>query len=194
MVATGASLTERDCASAQAWAAKKDGRILAIKDSWRWLPQADAMYACDDHWWDIYVKELRTNFAGELWTQSERASNKYKINRWAGVSAHGLGKKHVHFGNNSGYQAINLAYLFGVHKIILLGFDMHVEAGKVHFFGNHPYHKQGQGPDNTVMARWCHNFLQLARDLQDEGVEVINATRSTKLTAFKQMSLEDALC
>lgn len=152
------------------------------------------MYACDDHWWDIYVQELKLNFAGELWTQSERAAKKYQLNRWPGVSAHGLGKKHIHFGNNSGYQAVNLAYLFGATKIILLGYDMHVEAGKIHFFGNHPYHKQGQGPDNSVMQRWCHNFLQLASDLRHEGVEVINATRSTKLTAFTRMTLEDALC
>jgi hypothetical protein len=152
------------------------------------------MYACDDHWWDLYINELRRDFAGELWTQSERAAKKYKVKRWSGVSAPGLGREHIHFGNNSGYQAINLAYLFGAAKIILLGFDMHVAAGKIHFFGQHPYHKDGQGPDNNVMARWCNNFVELAQDLKAEGVEVLNATRSTKLEAFKKVSLEYALC
>jgi len=152
------------------------------------------MYACDQHWWDIYATELKRDFAGELWTQDQKAAKLYGLTHIHGVSLPGLGRKEIHFGNNSGYQAINLAYLFGATKIILLGYDMKVEAGKIHFFGQHPYHKAGQGPDNEVMARWRTNFVQLAQDLTDEGVEVINATRSTALRAFKTQPLEEILC
>jgi hypothetical protein len=102
----------------------------------------------------------------------------------------GLGREKIHFGNNSGYQAINLAYLLGASSIILSGFDMKVTAGKTHFFGNHPYHKQGQGPNNEIMQRWCRNFVALAQDLKSEGVQVYNCTRDTALTAFQTRELE----
>ena len=152
------------------------------------------MYACDLHWWDVYAGELKRDFAGELWTQDEKAAKKYGLHRMPGVSHVGLGREMIHFGNNSGYQAINLAYLFGATKIILLGFDMKVEDGKIHFFGQHPYHGKNQGPDNGVMERWRRNFVQLAQDLEDEGVEVINATRSTALKTFSIKTLEELSC
>lgn len=146
------------------------------------------MYACDDHWFDAKIHDVRDNFYGEVWTQSVRASKKYKLHLQEGVSAQGLGREKIHFGNNSGYQAINLAYLLGAKSIILLGFDMKTDAGKVHFFGNHSYHKQGQGPNDQVFNRWKHNFLHLARDLEYEGVEMVNATRDTTLDMFKKVS------
>ena len=148
------------------------------------------MYACDDHWWDRYVAEIKRDFAGELWTQSPKCASKYGLKLWEGQSVQGLGRHKIHFGNNSGYQAINLAYLLGATKIILLGFDMKRTAGKTHFFGDHPYHKPTQGPNDQVMQRWCRNFVQLAADLKFEGVTVYNATRDTVLTAFEQRALE----
>ena len=152
------------------------------------------MYACDDHWFDAKISDVREQFKGEIWTQSLRASKKYKINVREGVSAQGLGREKIHFGNNSGYQAINLAYLFGASRIVLLGFDMKTDAGKVHFFGNHSYHRQGQGPNNQVFARWKDNFVHLARDLEYEGVEVINATRDTTLDMFTRVrNVDDIL-
>lgn len=103
----------------------------------------------------------------------------------------GLGRKIIHFGGNSGYQAINLAFLFGATRIILLGFDMKKDGEKVHFFGNHPYHKRkNEGPNEGTMRRWVHNFASLAADLKQEGVEVINATRSTALDCFPKQALE----
>jgi len=148
------------------------------------------MYACDDHWWDRYYGEIQRDYKGKLWTQSVKASKRYRLNLWEGQSMQGLGREKIHFGNNSGYQAINLAYLLGASSIILSGFDMKVTAGKTHFFGNHPYHKQGQGPNNDVMQRWCKNFVALAQDLKAEGVQVYNCTRDTALTAFQTRELE----
>ena len=119
-----------------------------------------------------------------------RSAKKYDLNLCEGESKAGLGKIKLHFGSNSGYQAINLAYLLGASKIILIGYDMQRDGEQVHFFGNHPYHKPGGGPTNSLMKDWCEKFVALARDLNNEGVEVINATRKTALTAFKQQDLE----
>lgn len=113
------------------------------------------------------------------------------MNRIPGESKPGLGRATIHFGNNSGYQAVNLAYIFGITRMILLGFDMKIRDDKVHFFGDHPYHKKYQGPNSNTMKRWVFNFEQLAYDLKREGVEVLNATRDTALTCFPRVRLED---
>ena len=120
-----------------------------------------------------------------------RSAKKYDLNLCEGESKAGLGKVKLHFGSNSGYQAINLAYLLGATKIVLIGYDMQRDGDQVHFFGNHPYHKQGGGPTNALMRDWCLKFEQLAYDLHREGVEVINATRKTALTAFDRLPLEE---
>lgn len=119
-----------------------------------------------------------------------RSANKYNLKHWEGESRPGLGRKKIHFGSNSGYQAINLAYLLGAKKIVLLGYDMHRHGDKVHFFGSHPYHKPNEGPNNFMMKDWCEKFELLAKDLELDGVEVLNATRKTVLTAFKLQGLE----
>lgn len=148
------------------------------------------MYACDLHWWDRYANEIKRDFAGDLWTQCQISARKYKIKLWQGQSMPGLGRKLIHFGSNSGYQAINLAYLLGAKSIILLGFDMKRKNGQTHFFGDHPYHTNSQGPNDAIMQRWCGYFVELAKDLKEEGVQVYNATRETALTAFEQRELE----
>lgn len=136
---------------------------------------------------------MKSKFGDRLWTQSARSAKKYDLNLWEGESKAGLGKVKLHFGSNSGYQAVNLAYLLGAPKIILLGYDMQRDGEQVHFFGNHPYHKPGGGPTDSLMQDWCNNFVALARDLKNEDVEVINATRKTALTAFDRLPLEE-LC
>ncbi len=109
----------------------------------------------------------------------------------AGENAPGLGReKVIHTGGNGGYQAMNLVYLLGARKIILLGFDMQRTEGKSHWHGDHP----GQLNRSSAYPTWIQNFNILARDLRDAGVDVVNATRATALHCFKQVNLEDALC
>jgi hypothetical protein len=128
----------------------------------------------------------------ELWTQCQRAQTKFNLNRIEGVSKPGLGRSIIHFGGNSGYQAMNLAFIFGITKMILLGFDMQRTHDKVHFFGRHPYHRLDRdGPSEHTMTRWVQNFEIFARDLVSEGVEVINASRETALRCFPRQALED---
>ena len=137
----------------------------------------------------MYYQEAKSKFAGELCTQDVKAWEKYGITRIEGQAKPGLGREKIHFGGNSGYQAINLAYLFGATKIVLLGYDMQKTDGKSHWHGDHPkgLHK------NPMMTVWAKNFEQLARDLNDEGVETINATRNTALEMFPKKPLDAAL-
>ena len=86
---------------------------------------------------------------------------------------------------------VNLAYLFGAKKIILLGFDMKRDKDKKsHWHGDHP----GFLNKSLPVEKWIKNFKQLALDLKSEGVHVINATRDSDLECFEKQKLEVALC
>ena len=102
----------------------------------------------------------------------------------------GLGLEVVYTGGNSGYQALNLVYLFGATQIILLGYDMKTNHNKSHWHGDHP----GSLNRHSNYTNWIDRFKDLARDLQEENIKVINATRETALTCFDRMTLEEALC
>jgi hypothetical protein len=96
----------------------------------------------------------------------------------------------IHFGSNSGYQAINLAVHFGVSRILLLGFDMQVAPdGRKHWFGNHP----GNMNNNSPYGLFIEKFGTLPPDLKKAGVEVVNCSRVTALECFQRMTIEEAL-
>lgn len=95
----------------------------------------------------------------------------------------------VNTGQNSGYQAINLAYHFGASKIILLGYDMKKQGDKAHFFGDHP-----KGLTNAEgVEKWKAHFPALAKDLNREGVEVLNCTIDTALSCFNKAYLRNVI-
>lgn len=202
--ATGPSFSEQqavDIAHAQYRGACK---VIAINDNWRLLPTADVLYACDGKWWDVHLAAIRASgFTGELWTQDRRAAPGYvpdaaKRQGPALAGMHFVPSKsdpglatidRVHNGRNSGYQAANLAYLFGARRIILVGYDMQRTNGKQHWFGDHPKSLGNQLPFEVCIQ----HFGILAGDLERAGVEVINATEQTALRCFKQLPLAEAL-
>lgn len=149
------------------------------------------LYACDGEWWDAHHEKASAGFAGELWTQDPQAWKRHHVNRVEGAHEPGLGRSRIHFGGNSGYQAVNLAFLRGARRIVLLGFDMQRgPAGESHWHGDHP----GGLNRSLPVHAWLDAFPQLALDLAREGVRVLNASRQTALDCFVQVPLEVALC
>jgi hypothetical protein len=89
-------------------------------------------------------------------------------------------------GQNSGYQAINLAVHLGATRIVLLGFDMwRAEDGRQNWFGPHPRHIPSPYPIFHQL------FGTMVEPLRAAGVDVINASRQTQLTAFSRVPLEE---
>ena len=176
-------------------AARRDDlcRVIAINDNWRRLPCADILFAPDRSWWKLHVGAIRASgFAGELWTVQAKAAQMYGLHHVK--HAHGAGlhpqSDTINCGGNSGFMAINLAYLFGVRRIVLVGYDMKRSlTGQTHWFGNHPAPLSNASPYPTFIKR----FEALAADLDRAGVTVINATTDTALPYFKRHDLADAL-
>lgn len=157
-------------------------------------PWADLLYACDHPWWVVHFPRIATEFRGELWTVSEGAREQFGL-RWVmGTDNAGLcpDPDRIHTGKNSGYQALGLAHLFGVRRIVLLGYDFCVGTqGEKHWHGDHPK-GLGNGGFNRYNA-WVRAMEPLAVDLARAGVKVVNASRRTALKCFRRNTLENAL-
>lgn len=130
-------------------------------------------------------------FHGERWTVSYdphhlKVPERFGLRTVDGEDGDGLGKKRIRYGGTSGYQAVNLAYLWGARRILLLGYDYHTTE-RSHFFGDHP----GILNAKTNYGQFVPPFKQLAADLKAEGVEVINCTRMTALRCFQRATMDD---
>lgn len=175
--------------------AKGKARFLAVKDGWRLCPWADVLYACDHHWWEAHRGVVQ--FEGQRIAYDRRT-----VEKWNGISFLQVEiKRHIQslrfdekgrvgWGWNSGFHAINLAAQFGIAKMILVGFDMRVDRGR-HFFGDHPY--TSNNPSEKNVARWAKHLDSQAPVLAERGIEVVNCSPVSAVTAFPKMTLEQAL-
>ena len=191
IVAGGPSLTH-DLRDVRLLRARFRGTVCAVNSSVFTVPWCHVLYACDWQWWQVYRQKLKAiEYAGRRVSvrpksKSYGAREVYPIEC---AKLPGLGRTAIRQGGNSGYQAINLAFLDGAREIVLLGFDMG------HTFGRKHHHEDHPAPlDNASgVDVWLPRFDQLAKDLQSEGVRVVNCTRFTRLECFPRMTLEDYL-
>lgn len=161
------------------------------------LPDCDHLYACDYRWWRHHISDVTRDYEGQCWTQDVQWAEKgQKIDpaQWGIKQLISLDKKGlstdqgvIHRGKNSGYQAVNLAYLLGATRIILLGFDMCLDGDKRHWFGEHP--------NGLNMASNYHHFAECFATIKPEeyGIEIMNCSRRTALTCFPCYDLDECL-
>lgn len=157
------------------------------------MPWADVLYGCDAKWWNKH--KGCPDFQGEKWSSHDDGTNK----KWAEAEKYGLSlvagddkpgfssdPAVIHYGSNSGFQALNLALLWGAKEIVLVGFDMRRVAGKAHFFGEHPPALQTGGAYERFVP-------QFERAKVPEGVRILNATPGSALTCYPMVDLSEAL-
>jgi hypothetical protein len=143
-------------------------RVVAVSDSYRLAPWADALVSQDRSWWDVHREAL--NFAGRKFCGWERSGTellKFDVRLGTGL--------------NSGLQGMRVAAMLGATKILLLGFDMHGS----HFFGPHP-----KALANTTAERFREHIRQFSKWY---GPEVVNCTPGSALTHFRMSTLEAEL-
>ena len=170
------------------------GRVIAVNDAGivpgraTW---ADVLYWADRRWLDWNADKL-VNHTGT-----------YKISRRVphvplppGVEVQRLDfmpKRFSEFqcavgGWCGGSNAINLAYLFGVQTIVLLGFDMK-EAPVMNWHTNHKaQHEPGQHERKFIPA-----IETMAHELRRLRVSVINTNHESGLRCFPFMTIDDVL-
>ncbi len=170
-------------------------RTIAINRTIAAVPWADVHYFCDYKFyrWALSdpdyadVRAAWEKFKGRMVTISNVPTAAYHLKRghMYGVSDE---PEALATGNNSGYQSINLAYLFGAKKIILLGYDQRAVNGRIHHHKNHP------SPTNESIFEHTSLMFDFISAPMATRALVINATPDSRLESFKKMSLQEALC
>ncbi len=197
VVASGPSLSETQCETVRYWRETRgDARVIVINTSFRLAPFADILYACDGAWWRAEDPETKKTYYAEaceifppaaLWTQDELAAKQFSLNYIASRRTSNLSKdpSYIAQGANSSVQAMNLAYLAGTRRMLLIGVDL---KGK-HWHPDHPSPLSNSLPHRA----WKENFAVFAADLKAEGVEVVNCSPDSALNSFPRGDLAEEL-
>lgn len=170
-IASGPSLTAEDCELVHA----SGHPVVVTNTTFRMCPWADVLFGFDSKWWKLYREEV-TQFRGEKLSAS-RLSEKY------GARTLMLGYR------NSGACAVALAMSRGAARIVLLAYDLMFWDGRRHWHGDHPAPLENA----STIVDWARQFGMLAKSARRRGVEIVNASRRTRLTCFPIVSLEAAL-
>lgn len=88
----------------------------------------------------------------------------------------------LHYTNNSPYIALHLAILMGARRVGLIGVD---------FTDHHFFARTGAHPLAPQLASIDGHYRRLAESAAGNGIEVINLSRVSRLTAFPKMSVDE---
>ena len=164
-------------------------RVIGINDAYRIAPWIDILYGADKLWWKNHngangYKGLKVSIEPGV----DSFSN-IKLMKNTGSKGLERDNEGLRTGSNSGYQAINLAYHMGAKRILLLGYDMKYKEGEgSHWFGNHPWRGE-----KVPVSQFLPYFPELKRELDKEGVDVVNCSRDSALEVFRKERLQKVI-
>jgi len=180
VIASGPSLTAEDVDLVEQYRTFHPCVVLVTNTSFRAAPWADGLFFHDWRWYEVHQAEVRQCFPGLKVTVA--ASRDPTV-----ISMAGLDFDAYH---NAGGGAISLALWGGCDRVICLGLDaQYGPDGRTHWHGSHPK----PCGDAVSLPIWAPKFADLARAAAAQGVPVLNASRSTALTCFARVVLEEVL-
>jgi len=187
LIASGPSLTEEVIDTLRPH--KDDFVIFGCNDVYKVVDYLDVHYACDTAWWNKWGEHFKlTRPDLESWTQCQISSEKFKINYINGAYKNGLSidSNLIHYGSNSGFQQLNLAFLMGCSSFMLLGYNMQKVNSTTHFFGEHPSELKRNSPYN----KFVQSFKTIQKPVKDI---IINCTENSALDFFSYKDLNEYL-
>ena len=162
--------------------------VIAVNNAYALGPWGFCFYS-DCRWIDQHREPLK-NFPGAVVTTCRRHVLDPGVKVLQSVGGRGRlsrDPRMLTWNLSSGAAAINLAYLLGVKKITLLGFDMRLVDGERNFHRDHHYLNRRYDP----FPRFLSAFPNIADSLEDAGVEVVNACTGSALTIWPIVNPED---
>lgn len=187
VMASGPSMCQED---ADYCRDRVDGAIV-VNTTFRMAPWADIVYSNDHDWYEAHIVELLETVKGELVCGHPQWRHPSVTSMPFDRDAPGIKETGLAWGMNSGGAALNLAYLMGAKRIIMLGYDQQWKGDKARWHGAHPQGLQNQRPGFHRWAKW---FAQASIDLESRGVQVFNCSRETSLGCFQRAELRKVLC
>lgn len=163
---------------------------VAIGDAFRLAPHARVVYHTDARWWLYHWPEVCEHSALKLTLDEAVHSREVCVIPCTGECGFDSDPGRMRNGNNSGYAALHAVAHATPARIILLGYDMH-QRGGAHFFGDHP--KPLRNTDPKTFSRWIRNFREVRGVYEAMGIDVVNCTPDSDLTAFRKADLAEEL-
>lgn len=140
----------------------------------------------------------------DKWTINEDGSPSF-VNRiaWRDEARKGLSTdpSYIHHGRSAGFSLVNLAYLAGATRVILLGYDLRYAPdydGKQRQIGSTPRHYFGEyapelqhWPSMRVRAGIHEELIGYYESVAAQNVvEIVNCTPGSALTCFPAASID----
>jgi hypothetical protein len=168
-----------------------DKRVIGVNDSFKLGDWIDICFYGDTRWFDWNVDAI-TKFSGLVicchpqnkvdWIKTVDRENGFGINR---------NPKLVNWNKSSGGAAINLAVHLGAKNIVLIGFDMFMEAdGEDNW---HKEHKILNKVKSSPYERMRKAFAEIKHDTDSIGIRIINTSLTSRIEDFEKMPLEEAV-
>ena len=143
--------------------------VVAVSDTYKLAPWADALVSTDFCWWRHHAEAA--SFAGKKFSGMVDYQQVEGVERLPGESS-----------TNSGLLGVKVAVLMGASKVLLCGFDLHSPGG--HFFGGHP-----EGLRSTSPMR-MEQFRKQFAAYNPKGVEIFNCTPGSALECYPKRDLD----
>ena len=173
------------------WNRLKGKKTIAINKAFLSYSKADVLYWTDGRFYNWYKKDI-DNFKGLKYTIAPRRELSEDIHLLKRGAKYGLetSPNTLSHGMNSGYAAINLALHLGSRKIVLLGYDMGNSGTVSHFHDGYPINATN---DTIYNKHFLPGFDILKNHIKGKGIQIFNACPSSKLNAFKKITIEESL-
>lgn len=175
-------------------------RTIAINNAYLIANWIDVMFFGDGAWYLKHKRMLR-EWPGVKVSCSPRFANMSK-DEAQGIKflardrehTHGISKSRsmVSWNNNSGAAAISLAVHLGVRQIILLGFDMNLQAVNNKQF-SHWHGAHGKTTSSKTFQRHLKGFPAIKKDADLLDVEIFNANPDSAIQCFPKTTVSEIL-
>lgn len=167
----------------------EDRHVIAVNNSYQLLPKAEVIFFGDARWWNWHGKDIPDDYPGRIITIAGARYVNSRVCRMGREFQLPLSDDPKYLsGWDSGYAAINLAYLAGASRIVLLGFDMGFTNGEAHWHEDHPE----QTPESNYTNLFAPMYPGLVEALEKTGTQILLATAS-KLSCIKRVELVEAV-
>lgn len=183
---------------------------FGINNTYQIIPWLDVHLSCDGPWWRWYGHDpaLREHSA-ESFTWYPDVAEWLGIRYIKAVDKRGISTDPgiIHINCGSGPMMMNLACHYGFEKLVLIGHDMKFAKdydGRRRKIGSEPRHYFGEYPGplrhfpsvrvrQGVLDGLIERYKQIAPEIADLGIDVVNCTPGSALDCFRMSTLEKEL-